>query len=229
MNIYGQIVNPITGIKVSIFGKLGQKVLANYLDTHINQFGGRPSRGAWNEVGENVIKVLNTEDQHWKDRVNPTNPTNAPCTNRSYDGMDGRQNKRHKQFRTKDPKMLNFYQEWHVERLRDTYRMLQYFKNGTNGNPPGCGLDDKTAEKATELWAKSLDHYFKAANPLSNRGPQYKKWGERRLRELEYLLIDNKPADWGDDKIRAMLWTTLNLENLGIELRKEYTKTKRNI
>lgn len=38
MSLYAQIKNPETGINVSIYGKLGQKVLANYLNVY--QYGG---------------------------------------------------------------------------------------------------------------------------------------------------------------------------------------------
>ena len=39
MSAYEKIKNPETGRYVSIYGKLGQKVLANYIEAH--QYGGK--------------------------------------------------------------------------------------------------------------------------------------------------------------------------------------------
>ena len=37
--MYNKIINPVTGRQVSIFGKLGKKILKNY----INMIGGAPA------------------------------------------------------------------------------------------------------------------------------------------------------------------------------------------
>ena len=45
MSAYEKIKNPETGRYVSIYGKLGKKVLSNYLDAH--QYGGATSADAF--------------------------------------------------------------------------------------------------------------------------------------------------------------------------------------
>lgn len=61
--MYDKIVNPKTGIQVSIFGKIGQKVLKNY--TQMLTGGASVSRkwtyGRLNKVEENITKIINCD------------------------------------------------------------------------------------------------------------------------------------------------------------------------
>ena len=63
MNVYNQIINPNTGRKVNISGKIGKQILKNYVQVLNNsQSGGEPETPSWKKKVKRAmfkIKIIN--------------------------------------------------------------------------------------------------------------------------------------------------------------------------
>ena len=70
MSAYEKIKNPETGRYVSIYGKIGRKVLANYIEAH--QYGGTEKNGTIYEISTDA-DIQNSKDDKKHDYDNTTN------------------------------------------------------------------------------------------------------------------------------------------------------------
>ena len=69
--MYSKIVNPMTGRKVSIYGKLGKKVLANYIGAHQH---GRGVRSLFKSARGKVTKAKGKVGEWWGRKSPPALP-----------------------------------------------------------------------------------------------------------------------------------------------------------